>query len=101
TLDTTDPRSWYYALMDYGVWLKKQTVNPTRRSAHYTKQSKFKGSDREIRSMILKKLLTHTLLTELELMDSLDREPERIKKIIQDLCNEQLIQCKDEKFYLA
>ncbi len=51
--------------------------------------------------MILKKLLTHTLLTELELMDSLDREPERIKKIIQDLCNEQLIQCKDEKFYLA
>lgn len=101
TLDTTDPRSWYYALMDYGVWLKKQTVNPTRRSAHYTKQSKFKGSDREIRSMILKKLLAYNSLTEFELMNSIDREPERIKKIIQDLCNEHLIQCKDGKFYLA
>ena len=101
TLDTADPRSWYYALMDYGVWLKKQTINPTRRSAHYTKQSKFKGSDREIRSMILKKLLAHKTMIEHELMNSLDREPERVQKIIQDLCNEHLIQYKNEKFYLA
>jgi A/G-specific adenine glycosylase len=101
TLDATDPRSWYYALMDYGVWLKKQTTNPTRRSAHYTKQSKFKGSDREIRSMILKKLLAQNSLTELELTTTIERDPGRIKKITQDLCNEHLIQHKDGKYYLA
>ena len=57
TLDRTDPRSWYYALMDYGVFLKKQTSNPTRRITHSTRQSKFEGSDRQIRSMILRRLL--------------------------------------------
>jgi hypothetical protein len=40
-------------------------------------------------------------MIEHELMNSLDREPERVQKIIQDLCNEHLIQYKNEKFYLA
>ncbi len=54
TLDHTNPREWYYALMDYGAMLKKTIPNPSRRSQHYTKQSPFKGSNREIRSKILK-----------------------------------------------
>jgi A/G-specific adenine glycosylase len=101
TLDTTDPRSWYYALMDYGVWLKKQTINPTRRSAHYTKQSRFKGSDREIRSLILKQLLSHTSMTESEIIMAITAEPERIKKIVQDLSNENLIQYHNNKVSLT
>lgn len=56
TLDRKNPREWYYALMDYGAHLKKEHPNPNRRSKHYTKQSKFKGSDREIRGAILKVL---------------------------------------------
>jgi A/G-specific adenine glycosylase len=65
TLDASNPRIWYYALMDYGVLLKKRYKNPTRRSAHYRKQKSFKGSNREIRGMILKALLKEKSLSEL------------------------------------
>lgn len=43
-------RKWYWALMDYGAMLgATMKKNPNRRSAHYAKQSKFSGSDRELR----------------------------------------------------
>ena len=51
------PRAWYYALLDYGAHLKTQVANPSRRSAHYAKQSRFEGSHREKRSFILKCVL--------------------------------------------
>jgi A/G-specific adenine glycosylase len=57
-LDRENPRKWYWALMDYGAALKKITVNPNRRSAHYTRQSRFEGSFRQMRGMVLKTLLT-------------------------------------------
>ena len=57
TCPQDDPRSWYYALLDYGAHLKTQVANPSRRSAHYTRQSAFSGSRREKRSFILKQVL--------------------------------------------
>ncbi len=54
TLDKKNPREWYFALMDYGVYLKKNHVNPSRRSKHHVQQSRFKGSNRELRANILK-----------------------------------------------
>ena len=51
------PRAWYYALLDYGAYLKSQVANPSRRSAHHTRQSKFEGSHREKRSFVLKQVL--------------------------------------------
>jgi len=52
------PRQWYEALMDYGAHLPKQTKNnPNRQSRHYTKQSAFRGSRRELRGKILKIML--------------------------------------------
>lgn len=58
TLDIKNPREWFWALMDYGVYLKKIHRNPARRSAHHVKQSKFEGSNRQLRGRILKMLLT-------------------------------------------
>jgi A/G-specific adenine glycosylase len=55
-LDRENPRKWYWALMDYGAALKKVTVNPNRRSAHYTRQSPFAGSFRQMRGMVIKTL---------------------------------------------
>ncbi|WP_243669850.1 hypothetical protein [Methanoculleus chikugoensis] len=49
TLYRENPREWYSALMDYGTVLKKRTANPNRRSASYSRQSRFEGSDRQIR----------------------------------------------------
>lgn len=56
TLDRKNPRLWYWALMDYGSYLKSQTENPGRRSAQYIKQSPFQGSRRQLRGAILKVL---------------------------------------------
>ncbi|MDR1930323.1 MAG: A/G-specific adenine glycosylase [Treponema sp.] len=55
-LDAENPRIWYWALMDYGAELKKLTANPGRKSAHYTRQSRFEGSFRQIRGQIVKNL---------------------------------------------
>ena len=51
-----DPRTWYYALMDYGASLKKLTENPGRRSAHYARQSPFIGSFRQARGKVIRAL---------------------------------------------
>ena len=56
TLDRTDPRTWYYALMDYGAALKKREPNPSRRSASYARQSRFEGSHRQVRAAVLHSL---------------------------------------------
>lgn len=55
-LDRDDPRTWYYALMDYGAWLKKREPNPARKAAAYTRQSRFEGSVRQARGALLRAL---------------------------------------------
>ena len=57
TLALDSPRLWYYALMDFGHNLVRLIPNPNTRSVHYTKQSKFEGSHRQVRGKILKLLL--------------------------------------------
>lgn len=57
TLDREHPREWYWALMDYGTFLKKTLGNNIDHSRHYTKQSKFEGSRRQLRGKILRLLL--------------------------------------------
>jgi len=51
-----DPRTWHWALMDYGAYLKKSGIRNNHRSAHYVKQSKFEGSLRQVRGAILREL---------------------------------------------
>jgi A/G-specific adenine glycosylase len=57
TWDREDPRGWGYALMDYGVHLKRTLPNPSRRSSHHTKQSRFEGSHRQKRAAVLRAVL--------------------------------------------
>lgn len=57
-------RAWYYALLDYGAYLKKTMPNPTRRSKHYTRQSKFEGSHRQKRAYLLRRVIDDALSTE-------------------------------------
>lgn len=51
------PRTWYYAMLDYGAYLKKTIPNPSRRSSSYTRQSRFEGSRRQKRAQIVRMLL--------------------------------------------
>jgi A/G-specific adenine glycosylase len=85
TLDHENPRHWYYALMDYGAMLKKQGPNPNRKSAHYSRQTAFEGSDRQARGAILRHLLNNGTMEEYELITLLGITPLRGDKIISAL----------------
>lgn len=56
TVDREHPREWYWALMDYGSYLKKSGAGLLDKSRHYKKQAPLKGSVREVRGQILKLL---------------------------------------------
>ena len=85
TLDHENPRHWYYALMDYGTMLKKQGSNPNRKSAHYSRQAPFEGSNRQARGAILRHLLNNGTMEEYELITLLGITPLRGEKIISGL----------------
>lgn len=51
------PRSWYYALLDYGAHLKRTVPNPSRRSRSHARQSRFEGSHRQKRAFVVRLLL--------------------------------------------
>jgi A/G-specific adenine glycosylase len=46
-------REFYYALMDYGAYLKSQKISHNKKSVHYATQSPYKGSVRELRAKVL------------------------------------------------
>jgi len=60
---THSAREWYYALYDYGTHLKKTIGNQSKKSVLYKKQNVFKGSNRELRSLILSDVLKHKRAT--------------------------------------
>ncbi len=97
TLDITNPREWYYALMDYGVMLKKLYPDLNKKSAHYRKQSPFKGSNRQIRGELLKLLVKNKILKISEIEKSLKKVPEKnIMTALFQLEKEEFIEIKGE-----
>jgi A/G-specific adenine glycosylase len=95
-----NPRVWYWALMDLGSALKKTVPNPNRRSVHYTKQSPFEGSDRNIRGIILRMLLAEQGLREKKFLGIRSDDPARIKKILSALESEGFILRQNDRFFL-
>jgi A/G-specific adenine glycosylase len=95
TINQENPRQWYWALMDYGSFLgrtlniKGKKYNPNVQSKHYNKQSKFEGSDREIRSNILRVLLeNNNSISKIKLakeIKNLSDDTERIAKIMNQM----------------
>ena len=100
TLDTSNPRKWYNALMDYGVMLKKEQANPNRRSAHYTRQGPFENSNRQVRGLILKTLVKEAPLTAAQIVKKTGMDPERVKKNLVQLEREGFIKKKGRMFTL-
>jgi A/G-specific adenine glycosylase len=92
TLDRHRPRPWYYALMDYGVWLKRAVPNPNRRSVHYQRQSAFAGSDRQIRGQILKTALQVPALSMADLVRAVGENPARTRGLIATLIKEGFLE---------
>jgi len=94
TLDRNDPRSWYYALMDYGSALRDLKDNPNRKSAHYKKQSPFEGSNRQMRAKILRLISDRRNVSVKELTGLVNMPYGRTRKIIDQLCREGFLKKK-------
>jgi A/G-specific adenine glycosylase len=98
TLDAEHPRKWYNALMDYGAMLKKKQVNPNRRSAHYTRQSAFENSNRQVRGRILNVLVKEAPLTQAQIVLRSGMDPARVKPNLVKLMEEGFIKRKGRSF---
>lgn len=105
TLDRTDPRSWYFALMDYGSALKRRESNPGRRSAAYSRQSPFEGSHRQVRAAVLHSLAARGRLSAdvlraaaAEMLGPYGREPDlaaRVDRALSELSAEGFLAIRD------
>ena len=100
TLYRENPRVWYWALMDLGALLKKSVTNPNRRSAHYTRQAPFEGSDRRIRGQIIKTLVTEPGMEEDELPGHIGEDAGRVKRIVAALEEEGFVVREGAHLYL-
>ena len=85
TLDRRNPREWYYALMDFGAMLKQRHPNPGRRSRHHVKQSRFEGSNRQMRSRLLRAVIAGQGSSVAELAVLLGAEQEDVQRNLADM----------------
>lgn len=97
TLDMENPREWYWALMDYGSFLKKSGVRRNHQSKHYSKQSAFEGSKRQVRGQVLR-ALTAAPQSLTQLKKHIDDN--RLQAVVNDLITEGLITKKGSKLSL-
>lgn len=77
-------RDLYYALMDYGAYLKRTGVSHNATNKSYRKQSAFKGSQRELRAKALFAIIHNESLPTDERLESVLRELEKENFIKQD-----------------
>lgn len=101
TMDRQEPRDWFYALMDYGVMLKKSIGNLSRKSSNYRKQSRFEGSNRQLRGKILDLLLEQDRIPAASLAKLLDQPDERVEPLILALIAEGIVKRTEQYLRLA
>ena len=99
TIDYERPREFYWALMDYGSWLKRQGAVSAGQSRQYKKQGRLKGSVREVRGQIVR-LLAHGDATLLELRSGLVAD-ERFEPALEGLLGDGLIMRTGAKYHLT
>lgn len=98
TLDRECPREWYWALMDYGSYLKAASGNASQRSHHYKKQSTFEGSMRQLRGAILRTLADRPMAVRKIKTILAD---ERTGKALDSLQKDGLVQKRGTTYQLA
>ncbi|HSX25115.1 MAG TPA: A/G-specific adenine glycosylase [Candidatus Andersenbacteria bacterium] len=102
-----DARNWHWALFDYGALvLKDKKIN--KKSRHYNKQSKFKGSFRSYRAKLMRNLLTQPdksmpKTAALDFLEDELREDEQDyspQEIIKSLIADNLIKQNNTRIFL-
>lgn len=105
TLDQANPREWYYALMDYGVYLKKELKVANSLSKHYKKQSQFVGSRRQLRGAVVKiltrvRIISYDALQELMVLELPDNRHD-MAKVVESLCKEGFLRYQNNVVQLC
>lgn len=99
TLDKERPREFYWALMDYGTWLKKNGKGRIAKSKHYKKQSALRGSVREVRGEILKQLKDTSL--SLKVLTKQYKTDERFDVALSGLMKDGLVEQSGSQLHLT
>lgn len=97
-LDESNPRTWYWALMDMGARLKSQRTAHLPKMVAYKKQSLFKGSTRQLRGIVIK-CLTESPHTIEQLQQK--TKDQRLDDVLLALTAEGLISQHGTKFILG
>jgi A/G-specific adenine glycosylase len=98
TLDRGNSCRWYNALMDYGTLLKQEHGNPNRRSAHYSRQSPFENSNRQVRGAILKALVQGRPLTGAVIIRKTGLDADRVRKNLEALSREGFLAKREGRY---
>jgi A/G-specific adenine glycosylase len=98
TLDRDNPRHWYYALMDFGVHLKQLHPNPGRRSRHHVQQSRFEGSNRQLRSTLLRAVMAFPGISAVQLAGQSGGGQEAVERNLSDLVREGFLSQTNGRF---
>lgn len=98
TIDKEHPREWYYALMDYGSYLKK-IVSNNGQSRHYKMQSRLEGSLRQMRGKIVDRL-RHGTVDKKSLIDHFDND-ERVHPALDGLIRDGLVVVRESRVSLT
>ncbi len=85
-------RDFYWAMMDYGTWLKKNGVKTHTKSSKYKKQARFEGSVRQLRGEVLRRAQLRTSLDVLEM----SLEDIRLDSVLEQLSTEGFIEIVDD-----
>lgn len=101
TLDRKNPRAWFWALTDYGAMLGRTIENPNRRSASYKKQSRFEGSDRQLRGKIIKLFIEKHSRSLSETAMRVAEPKARVHRILKSLEKEGFLARRSIKFTLV
>jgi A/G-specific adenine glycosylase len=97
TLPQANYRNWYWALMDYGAYLKQKVGNNISASRSYHRQSPLRGSRREIRGQVLRLLAASPHSTS-ELQHAIIDE--RLPSVLADMQAEELIITRQNRYSL-
>ena len=99
TIDDEHPREFYWSLMDYGSFLKRQGVGQNHRSKSYKKQSALEGSVRQVRGHIIRALTTRSM-SRAELEETIQAD-ERFVPALDGLVRDGLVTVWDDVIGLA
>jgi len=98
TVPQENAREWYWALMDYGTYVKQTVGNKSRASKSYAKQTRFEGSKRQVRGQVLRALHSGPQ-TFVALHETI--QDDRLPALLNDLVGEGFIRTAHDDYMLA